>query len=182
MRQAIAVSTLIFAVVVIAPVARGQRAWQAFPSKDFPVIGGDFANRRHSTLTQIDPSNVTKLGGAWMVHLENGNAGPTMQGTPVVVDGVMYIGSGAGHVSAIDAATGALKWKFQTPFGGQTNRGVIAAEGKVFTGQGGTRLVALDQQTGTLVWETKVADRGGTPAPAAYFDGLVYIGTAGGES
>ena len=168
--------------VLFVPTLVAQREWQAFPSKDFPVIGGDLGNRRYSTLKQIDRTNVAKLGGAWMRHLENGSPGPTAQATPVVVDGILYIGSGAGNVFAINGATGELIWMFQTPFGGQTNRGVVVAEGKVFTGQSGNRLVALDQKTGALVWETRVAERGGTPAPATYYDGLVYMGTAGGES
>lgn len=33
---------------------------------------------------------------------------------PVIVDGVLYVGSVDGVVQAIDAATGAVKWRFQT--------------------------------------------------------------------
>ena len=149
---------------------------------DFPVVGGNFGNQRFSTLSRIDRSNVSKLGGAWLVHLEDGAVGGNMQGTPVVVGGVLYIGSTTGSVFAINAADGTRTWKYTSTFGSQINRGVAVGAGKVFTGQGGTRLVALDAKTGTLAWEIKLADRGGTPGTPMYYDGLVYAGISGGEA
>ena len=103
-------------------------------------------------------------------------------GDAVVVDGVMFIVSGAGNIFAIDAATGAIKWKHETTLGG-TYRGVAVGDGKVFSGRRDNTLIALDQKTGALVWKTALADpaRGTTSAPAVYHDGLVYIGVGGGE-
>ena len=105
-----------------------------------------------------------------------------MEATPVVVKGVMYIPTGLGGVLAIDAATGTIRWKYQSPNGGSTNRGVAVGEGKVFSSGGGNTLIALDQETGGLVWTAKVGDRGTTVAPAVYYDGLVYMGVSGGET
>ena len=105
-----------------------------------------------------------------------------MEATPVVVKGVMYIPTGMGGVMAIDATTGAIRWKYQSPNGGSTNRGVAVGEGKVFSSGGGNTLIALDQEMGGLVWTAKVGDRGSTVAPAVYYDGLVYMGVSGGET
>lgn len=176
------VATLAFVAVLWRPAGLAQRDSLAPTGRDFPLVGGNLANQRHSALIKIDRSTVNRLGGAWMVHLEAGQPAGNMQGTPVVVNGVMYIGAGTGNVFAINAATGAVIWKYQTTFGGQTNRGVVVAEGKVFTGQNGSRVVALDQKTGALVWETRVAERGGTPGAVLYHAGLVYAGISGGES
>jgi PQQ-dependent dehydrogenase (methanol/ethanol family) len=164
-----------------AAAALAQSPAFAPTTRDFPLVGGNLANQRYSSLKAITPANVSKLGGAWMVHLEDGQIA-SMQGTPVVVDGVLYIGSGSGKIFAIDAATGERLWTYQPTGGGQTNRGVTVAQGKVFSGQGGNRLVALDQKTGRLVWETVVGDRGGTPGATIYANGLVFAGVAGGES
>jgi quinohemoprotein ethanol dehydrogenase len=82
---------------------------------------------------------------------------------------------------ALNAATGAIKWKYQSQGRGGTNRGVVAAEGKVFSSGGGNTLLALDQQSGALLWTVNVGDRGSTVAPAFYYDGLVYMGVSGGE-
>jgi len=162
--------------------AHGSIDW-ATAARNFPVVGGNLANQRYSTLRQIDRTNVTRLGGAWMVHLEEGNAAGNMQATPVVVDGVMYISS-PNSIVAIDAATGAIRWKYtSTARGNTTNRGVVVAEGKVFSGQRDNSLIALDQRTGALVWKTQLAPsgQGYTSAPTTYDDGLVYIGVAGGD-
>jgi PQQ-dependent dehydrogenase (methanol/ethanol family) len=168
--------------MLIGGFVLAQSDWTRPAGRDFPVVGGDLGNQRYSSLTQITPSNLNRLGGAWLVHLEGGRTAGSMQGTPVVVAGVMYIGSGSGSVFAIDAVTGRIEWKWESPFGGQTNRGVVMAEGMVFTGQTGARLVALDAKTGQLRWETNVAPRGGTPGAIYYHDGLVYSGISGGEA
>lgn len=179
LRRALAVTAV---AAAIGGGVAAQSDWFAPAGRDFPLVGGNLGNQRYSTLTQITPANLNRLGAAWLLHLEGGKAVGNMQGTPVVVEGVMYIGSGSGSVFAVDAATGVVKWKWESPFGGQTNRGVVVAEGKVFTGQSGARLVALDQRTGQLAWETRVAERGGTPGAVIYHAGMVFAGISGGES
>jgi PQQ-dependent dehydrogenase (methanol/ethanol family) len=169
-------------------IATGPVDWERPPRRDFPLVGGNWANQRYSALDTINKSTVKKLGGAWTLHLEDGKpaglAG-NMHATPIVIDGVMFISSGAGNVFAIDAGAGIVKWKYhsESVVGPMTNRGVVVAEGKVFAGQRDNTLVALDQQTGALVWKTPLATpgRGHTVAPAVYCDGRVYIGVAGGE-
>ena len=164
-----------------------QSRFLAPTGKNFPLAGGDLGNQRFSSLTQINRSNLGKLGGAWMIHITEGEAAGTMSGVPVVVDGIMYIGTSRGEVLAVNAATGAVVWRFKSTFGNQNNRGVTVAEGKVFSGAAGSRLIALDQKTGTLLWETKVMETaaggrgGGTPGASIYSDGRVFCGVSGGE-
>jgi glucose dehydrogenase len=150
---------------------------------DFPHVGGNLANQRYSTLTQISKSNVDRLGAAWMVHPE-GTVGQWMQGTPVVVNGTMYMSTG--HIWARDARTGVLKWKYPVgPITSATsnfNRGVTVAEGKVFSAGANNTLIALNQNTGDVIWRAKLADRGMTWAPAIYYNGMVFIGVGGGEA
>jgi PQQ-dependent dehydrogenase (methanol/ethanol family) len=170
----------------VLPLLAQQVSWMAPSSKDFPLVGANLANQRYSSLTQITPANVSHLGGAWMVHVaaQPGEATPSggsMEAAPIVVNGVMYIPTGTGGVLALDAATGAIKWRYQSSGRGGTNRGVAVGDGKVFSSGGGNTLVALDQETGELTWTAKVGDRGTTVAPAVYYDGLVYMGTSGGE-
>jgi PQQ-dependent dehydrogenase (methanol/ethanol family) len=183
MRMSARVLSLTAACAALALAAvSAQVDWRQPPTRDFPVVGGNLGNQRYSALTSIHRDNLSRLGGAWLVHLEEGERRGSMQGTPVVVDGVMYIGSGSGSVFAINAATGERVWKFESSFGGQINRGVVVAGGKVFTGQAGCRLVALDQKTGALVWETTLAERGGTPGVPMVHGDLVYMGISGGEA
>lgn len=162
--------------------AAAKATWESPAGKDFPTVGGNLANQRYSSLAQITPANVARLGGAWMVHTTGQSGGGNMESTPIVVNGVMYIPTGTGGITAIDAATGAIRWKYQSPNGGSTNRGLAVGEGKVFSSGGGNTLIAIDQETGELAWTAKVGDRGTTVAAAVYYDGLVYMGVSGGEA
>ena len=162
-RTVVVLFTLCVLSATLFVSAQQPRDWTALPGKDFPLVGGNYANLRHSTLTAINKSNIGQLGGAWMVRAEDGHIGGWMQSTPVVVDGIMYLTTG--HIQARDARTGALIWRFPKGevgrggfwSGGPDNhftRGVVVAEGKVFSAAFGTKLMALDQKTGELVWET----------------------------
>jgi glucose dehydrogenase len=155
-----------------------QSPFLAPTGKDFPLAGGNLGNQRYSSLTQINRSNIDKLGGAWMVHIAaEGQPAGNLQSTPVVVDGMLFVGASGGDILAVNAATGAAIWRYKATGGVQTNRGVAVAEGKVFSGQAGSRLIALDQKTGALLWETRVSAAsgrgGGTPGATIYADGRV---------
>jgi len=176
----LAIISALSAAVLSFPALAQHQSWMAPSGSDFPLVGGNLANQRYSSLAQITPANLSRLGGAWMVHV-NAQAAGSMEATPIVVNGVMYVPTGAGGVVALDAATGSVKWKYQSPNGGGTNRGVSVGDGKVFSSGGGNTLVALDQETGEMAWTAKVGDRGTTVAPAVYYDGLVYMGVSGGE-
>jgi PQQ-dependent dehydrogenase (methanol/ethanol family) len=171
-----------FAACLFVSVAAEKADWNAPAGENYPMAGGNLGNQRYSALAQITPENISKLGGAWMIHTTDQSGNGSMEGIPVVVNGVMYMPTGTGAIMSINAATGAVRWKYQSPDGGSTNRGVAVGEGKVFTSGGGNSLIALDQETGELAWSVKVGDRGTTVAPAAYYDGKVYMGVSGGEA
>ena len=65
--------------------------------KEWLTIGGDWRNTRYSTLTQINRNNVKNLKGAWVTHLGSGLGQKySFEGTPIVKDGILYIGFGDG--------------------------------------------------------------------------------------
>src|ERR1700728_4036030 len=68
--------------------------------KGWPMVEGDLGNSRYSTLDQINAKNIKELGGVWNHKFE----GEVSRGTPVVVDGVMYVTAGS-HVYAINPKT-----------------------------------------------------------------------------
>ena len=72
---------------------------------------------RYSPLDQINASNVGKLQVAWVYHTLDSKKRPrtTIECTPLVVDGVMYLTTALLKVCALDAATGAQLWRFD-PF------------------------------------------------------------------
>ena len=60
----------VVASVLARSAARDDADWKNPPSNDFPVAGGSYTNQRYSTLDQINTGNIQKLGGAWMIHVE----------------------------------------------------------------------------------------------------------------
>tara|TARA_Y100001970_G_scaffold281839_1_gene393439 strand:- start:1819 stop:3714 length:1896 start_codon:yes stop_codon:yes gene_type:complete len=120
-----------------------------------------------------------------------------MQGTPLVVDGVMYVSNGWSVIYALNATTGEEIWKYDPEVdrsyirlaccGPAHNRGVAVYEGKVFVGTFDGRLIAVNAENGEEVWDvdTWIPEGLGrfniTGAPRAAA-GKVYIGQGSGES
>ena len=76
----------------------------------WPSYNGDYSGRRFSTLTKINDKNVGALSLAWVYRVNlSDKEGTTIKGTPVVIDGVMYL-TVPDHVWAIDARTGRQLW------------------------------------------------------------------------
>src|SRR5215467_2331934 len=71
-------------------------------SKEWLHVGGDWSNSRYSTLSQITPANIKDLKGAWAIHLGSGlGAKYSLETTPIVKDGVMYVTTGNDDVFAL---------------------------------------------------------------------------------
>ena len=114
---------------------------------DWANVGNDKGAMRYSNLRQIDRSNVGKLEVAWTYHCgDAASAGTTIECTPVVVDGIMYLTTPRVKVVALDAATGSELWKFD-PRAGGVNRGVAYwTDGK----PGGKRRILVSFTDGLL--------------------------------
>ncbi len=116
---------------------------------DWPVYGGQLAGDHYSALTQIDSHNVQSLKQAW--SFDTGEPGG-LQTSPIIVDKVLYAYTPTQKVIALNAATGALIWKFDSGIKGtQPARGVAywsdGNEARIFAGVM-NYLYALNAATG----------------------------------
>ena len=59
-----AVSLRLPLVLLAAPAAAQNEDWRGYPADEWPLAGGHFGQTRHSSLTQITPDNLNRLGGA----------------------------------------------------------------------------------------------------------------------
>ena len=168
--------------------ARLDRA-AAEPSQ-WMTYGGTYDEQRYSRLTQIDRANVKTLGLAWYADYDTNLA---QYGTPLYIDGVIYVSTAWSKVYAFAAASGRKLWEYDPKVPGQwavnvccglVNRGIAAWDGKIYVGTLDGRLVAIDARTGRPVWSTLTIDRAKhysiTSAPRVA-QGLVLIGESGGE-
>jgi quinoprotein glucose dehydrogenase len=91
-------------------------------NRDWSVYGGAPEGTHYSPLAQINKSNVKQLQVAWTYDTEEPGG---LQTSPLEVNGVLYGISPSQKIFAVDAATGALKWKFDSGiFGTQPDRGL----------------------------------------------------------
>ena len=155
---------------------------------NFLHTNGNYHQTRYYPSRQINVDNVRHLRPAWIFQTE---VVESLETTPIVIDGIMYVTTSFNHAYALDARTGEEIWHYKqdmVPLGnyccGPNNRGVAAFGDKVFMGTLDAKLVALDAKTGKLVWETQIADPelgySETMAPTAV-NGKILIGTNGGE-
>ncbi|MFN0104389.1 MAG: PQQ-binding-like beta-propeller repeat protein [Bryobacteraceae bacterium] len=155
----------------------------------WPSYNGSPSGNRFSSLDQIDTGNVERLAPKWMFPLPG--APGSLQTTPVVVDGVMYVTS-VNEAYALDARNGREIWHFKRPrtkgLAGDAasgiNRGVAVLGDRVFMVTDHAHLVALHRHTGQLIWDVEMADYrqnyGSTGAPLVVND-LVIAGISGGD-
>ena len=93
---------------------------------EWPSYGGTNWSQKYSPLDQITRDNFSTLSVAWTWQIARSRSArrrcrpiPKMplhanglKGTPLVVNGVMYMSSGLNQIVAIDPVTGATKWLY----------------------------------------------------------------------
>ena len=148
------------------------------------TYSGTYASQRHSSLSQIDRANVADLELKWVFQLRRAL---DFQGTPLVVDGVMYLTQPPNDVVALDARSGRVFWVYEhvPSRGGGPNRGLAIHGDTLFMGTADAMLVAVDARSGGPLWKVQVADPAAAysikHAPLVVKD-KVLVGTSGGEA
>ena len=163
----------------------GERFRAVTSEANWPTYNGETGGNRYTTLTQIDKNNVARLTPRWMFAIPDVGA---LQGTPVVVDGIMYV-TAPNECYALDAGTGRRIWHFKRPrtkgvTQGGANRGAGVSGDRLFMVTDHAHIIALNRFTGELLWDTELADwrknysASSAPLPAG---NLVISGVSGGE-
>ena len=191
--------------LLLTPILFGQTDW--------PMYGHDPGSKQFSPLKQLTPANVSQLEVAWTFDLKPetpeapapSEAGGSprrparargSQSTPLVIGGVMYVGSSYGHVYALEAESGKLIW--DSDIGTASGRrglaywpGDEAHAPRLIIGTGSGFLIALDPKTGKPVPEfgedgrvnlrVGVTDnfprgRYGMSSPPAIYRDLIFTG------
>jgi len=100
--------------------------------------------------------------------------------SPAVAGGTVFFGSGDGNVYALDAQSGALRWKFAT--GDVVHASPAVAGGMVYVGSWDSWFYALDAATGQQRWrfhggeDALMHNQVGFASSPTVVDGVVYTG------
>ena len=148
------------------PVTQQQLNTADKSATNFLLTNGNYAQTRFYPAKQIDRDNVKNLHVAWIFQTD---VKESLETSPIVVDGVMYVTTSFSHVYALDAKTGEQLWHYNHKMGpittyccGPNNRGVQVLGDLVYLATLDSKLVALNAKTGDVVWKTDIAD----PEPA----------------
>ncbi len=177
-------------VHVDAQVDQARLTRGADASGDWPMYSGSYRSERFSPLNQITPENAARLKPLW-VYQPAGTG--SLEGTPVVADGVMYMTAPPATVVALDLRSGRPIWEWSRPIAAsvlnlgfpRVNRGVAILDNMVYVGTLDGYLVALDAKSGVQRWAVQVGENPTghaiTAAPLVVGDRIV-VGISGGEA
>ena len=169
------VSSTIFVAIPVVPRAQAQQLTGA----NWAYVDGDIKATNFSPQTQITKDNVQLLDLKWVFPFPQapaaiggyaaGAAGSVS--TPLVVDGIVYVGSNFGSVFAMNAENGKTLWTYQpgdlnitrdraagntiVEFLGFHTHGFNYFDGKLFVPYPSCRVDIIDALTGKLVRAVK---------------------------
>src|SRR5712691_1357388 len=158
-------------------------------SNEWLTHAGSYTSQRHSKQKQITRLNIRNLRLAWAAQLESRE--PSLEASPIVVAGRMFVTQSPEGVTALDVRTGSVLWEFRRPVPdniplccGAQNRGVAVWHDSVYVPTLDAHLIALDANTGHLHWDVTVGNwQDGfsmTGAPLVIGDRII-IGVGGGD-
>jgi alcohol dehydrogenase (cytochrome c) len=157
------------------------------PDGDWLMYRRNYQGWSYSPLKEINTDNVKSLALKWMWSMpENG----TMEITPIVHDGIIYVWGTGNTIQALDARTGNLLWENRLgPAPRRPGPGPSTEETRAMGLWGNNVYVntpygivyALDARTGEQVWKTNVADNRqvGSTGGLIIIKGRVLVGMTG---
>ena len=180
----------------------------ALAQTDWPIYGHDPGGKQFSPLKQINTKNVTKLQVAWTYDTRPAPppaaAGETprpvrsrnSEASPLMVDGILYLGTPYNHVVALNPQTGKVIWDYDGDSAPST-RGLAYWPGdrqlapQIVVGTMNGWLYTLNAKTGKLnpgfgnegkvnlkpgVSDKFPRGRYGMSSPAAIYKNLIFTG------
>ena len=124
--------------------------------EDWLMYRGNYAGWGYSALEQINKTNVKNLQLVWSRVMEPG----LNEITPIVRDGIMYLGNPGDVIQAIDATNGDLIWEYRHPLPpkeqfpathGQRKRSISLYGNFVIFATWNNYIVGLDARTGQRI-------------------------------
>lgn len=96
--------------------------------------------------------------------------------TPVLFNGVIYIGSRSGTLYAVEPATGNIKWQFNNSSGGIFTGPPHINDNTLYIGSEDSSFYAVSITSGTLKW--KYTTNASIQSGAASYNGMIYFNSS----
>ena len=104
------VALFIFQGVLLEITQAGDPTQASSPAgSEWSSYGGDAAQERFSSLSEINQKSIPRLGLRWALDLPSET---NLVATPLMVNGLLYFTGKFSVVYAVDARTGKVTWSF----------------------------------------------------------------------
>ncbi len=129
--------------------------------QNWPIFRGD---PELQGVSKEDLSGPLEIAWTYEPTVEEGKRRPPIEATPVISEGVVFVGSQDGNFYAVSLEDGGLKWKFDAD--GPITGPAAVFDGKVFFGDTYGIIYGLNAADGSEVWrkETDGKIEGGVNA------------------
>jgi outer membrane protein assembly factor BamB len=112
----------------------------------------------------------------WSYPEEGDDSLGAIVGSPVIEDGILYIGSSDRSLYAVNTSNRQLEWApFET--GGEIWASPLVYNGVVYIGSFDHKMYAVDAASGAPAWQSPFETRGAIVATATEYNGSIYFGT-----
>lgn len=167
----------------------GKTGRRVFKTKRFrrcaassPTIAGGMIYQSYMDFVPCPQGASNPTGFVTAMNARTGRTkwrfrGKPFESSPLLVKGVLYVGSWDGNVYAIRARDGRKLWSHGT--GDRVNTSAAYAGGRIFIANDSGTLYALNARTGRLAWSASQATEFFYATPVAAY-GRVYIGSTDG--
>jgi alcohol dehydrogenase (cytochrome c) len=98
----------------VTPVSQSRLNNAARDGSNFLLTNDNYEQTRYYPNAQINRGNVGRLHPAWIFQTE---VKESLETSPIVVNGVVYVTTSYSHVYALDAKTGVEIWHFKPKLG-----------------------------------------------------------------
>ena len=146
--------------------------------------GGNAENHRHSEGAGLDRNNVDQLALKWVFAYPGALRARSQ---PLVHDGVIFVGSQAGDIYALDLESGCAHWTYSAGAEVRSSLSLGEVPGRddpvLYMGDFSATVHAIDASDGSLVWRASVGDHPDatiTGSPKLH-DGSLYVPISSSE-
>ncbi len=162
-------STATASAAITATRSAAAHSYNTYVSEHGTMFGFDAQHTHHNPYERIlNVDNVSRLRQAWSI-----STGQTITSSPIVANGVVYVGSNDDKFYAFDATTGKQKWNISTRH--YITSSPAVADDLVYIGS--EALYALDATTGKQKWVFSPTGLRAIGFSPVVTNGVIYVGS-----
>jgi len=166
-----------------SPTSQAQSPIQT-NDEDWPMLAHDLA-RSNATSHRVDPGSIPFPGKpVWVRDFASGDENSSElvfnQYQPIVVGGLVYVGTSRNNMYALDTETGAIVWVHNGKEPGMIMASPSVVNNALYYAATNGHVYALDAGTGGLLWDREIVRLGGFRTSPAAYSGSIYLGAENG--